>query len=189
MEDQKSGTWDTSTSANIAYSYLPQTKFEKVMFSQVSVCPRGDLCQGLDRDTSGQRPPWTETLLDRDPLDGDCPLTETPLDIVPPLDRASPLDRDPPCTETHLDSDPPYGNVRAVCILLECILVMVIFTAGIRSFNHACLSVCLFTGGGSPCDHYPWRLVSPHHMDTSDSLPTTWTQPLHIMASGRLAFD
>ena len=58
----------------------------------------------LGRDHPGQRPPWTETPLDRDPW------TETTLD-GDPLDR-DPLDRDhpgqrPTWTETTLDRDPP----------------------------------------------------------------------------------
>ena len=50
----------------------------------------------------GQRPPWTETHLDRDLLDRDhSPWTETPTGQRPPLDR------DPHWTETPPDRDPP----------------------------------------------------------------------------------
>ena len=81
--------------------------------------PRG---VSLDRDppgqrlptgqrSSGQRPLWTETCLDRD-----LPRKETPLRTETHLDRDSQLDRDPwtetpwtetPWTETSLDRDPP----------------------------------------------------------------------------------
>ena len=83
-----------------------------------------------DRDTRtdtlpGQRPPWTETPLDRDP--------SAPLDRGPPGQRhrgqrppgqgppSVPLNRDP------LDRDPLYGKERAVSILLECVLVNILF--------------------------------------------------------------
>ena len=45
-----------------------------------------------------QRPPWTETPLDRDPH-----LDREPLGQRSPLDRYPPLDRDPPSIETPLD--------------------------------------------------------------------------------------
>ena len=95
---------------------------DKVMFSEVFVCPQGSLSlvpclfgrvgvslslvpcsfQGVSLTESppgqrspGQRVPWTET-----PLEGD-PWTKNPPDRDPlnrdPLDR-DPLDRDPPCT-------------------------------------------------------------------------------------------
>ena len=86
------------------YHYRQQTKFAKVMFSQVSVCPQGSpglsggspsrkgLCQGdpLDRlprtDPPGQGPP------------GQRPLwTEAPSGQIPfPWTETLPLDRDPP---------------------------------------------------------------------------------------------
>ena len=74
----------------------------------------------LDRDPL----PWTETLLDRDPLDSDppgqrppwtenppcteAPWTETLLDSDP-LDREPPLDRGPPWTVTPwTEAHPPW---------------------------------------------------------------------------------
>ena len=57
--------------------------------------------QTPDRDLPGQRSPWTEISLDRDPLNREAP------------------GKRPPWTET-----PPYGKERAICILLECILVL-----------------------------------------------------------------
>ena len=66
---------------------------------------------------TGQRPPSTETTLYRDHPRQRLPSTETTLDRDHPRQR-------PPSTETTLDRDPhPYGKERAVCILLECILV------------------------------------------------------------------
>ena len=43
-----------------SYNYCPQMKFVKVMFSQVSVCPRGGVCPIACWDTlpPGQTPPW-----------------------------------------------------------------------------------------------------------------------------------
>ena len=60
--------------AGAAYFYGPQTKFTKVMFSQVSVCPRGDRGgwvsapgpRGLSakpHNPPGQIPPWADTPL------------------------------------------------------------------------------------------------------------------------------
>ena len=93
------------------FNYRMKTKFAKVMFSQVSVCPQGGgswslyqgvLCPGhlcqrapIGQRPPRQRPPWTETPVDRDPLDRD------------PRQRPLPSD----------------GNGRAVRILLECIRV------------------------------------------------------------------
>ena len=48
----------------------------------------------LNRETSGQRPPWTETPLDRDTT-GQIPPGQRPPWTETPLDR-DPLDRDPP---------------------------------------------------------------------------------------------
>ena len=64
--------------------YLPQTKFAKVMFSQVSVCPRrsGGVCfnscwdiHPLGRHPPGQTPPWADTPFPRaDPPPAQCIL-------------------------------------------------------------------------------------------------------------------
>ena len=61
------------------FFYLPQTKFAKVMFSQVSVCPQGGFCLWSQRGVSathpradthtpvqtppgpGRQPPWADT--------------------------------------------------------------------------------------------------------------------------------
>ena len=81
--------------------YRPQTKFTKVMFSQVSVCPRGGGClpHCMLGYTPGQTPP------------ADTPQADTP-----------------PCADTPLGSACwDTVNKRAVCIPLECILVEVNF--------------------------------------------------------------
>ena len=75
----------------------------KMVFSQASVCPRG-------RGSPWQRLPWTETHLDRYPL----------------LDRDPPGQR-PPWKETLWTETLPHGKEHAVCILLECILVVLFF--------------------------------------------------------------
>ena len=45
------------------FYYRPQTKFTKVMFSQVSVCPQGGVCPIACWDTPPQAdtPPWADT--------------------------------------------------------------------------------------------------------------------------------
>ena len=57
-----------------------------------------------DRDPPGQRPPWTETLLDRDPLDRNTPRQRLLRDRDPAGQR-------PPWTETPLDRDPPVQRL------------------------------------------------------------------------------
>ena len=104
--------------------------WSKVIISQVSVRPQGG--GGRDRppwtetprqNPPGQRPPldrpldrdplltetplWTETPLDRDPLD---PWTETSLNRPPgqtPSGQRPTLDRDPSGQRPPLDRDPP----------------------------------------------------------------------------------
>ena len=79
--------------------YRPQTKFEKVMFSQVSVCPRGrggevDVCPDACWDT----PPWAGTPPGRyttwqvyPPGQIHLPGRYTPWSgILPPMDRYAP---------------------------------------------------------------------------------------------------
>ena len=87
--------------------YHPQTKFAKVMFSQVSVCPRGvsaPLHAGIHppgQTTPGQTPPGQTTPMGRHP----------PGKTHPPLHSA--------CWDT--------GNKQVVRIPLECILVFFSF--------------------------------------------------------------
>ena len=76
--------------------YRPQTKFAKVMFSQVSVCPQGGVCPVA----SGQ------TLPGRHPLGRHPPSFPVHAGIHPPHSA---------CWDTV--------NKRAVRIPLECILV------------------------------------------------------------------
>ena len=79
-------------------NYRPQTKFAKVMFSQVFVCPQGGLCP-VGSLSSGVSfcGASTQGGLCRGGLCWRVSVRETP---------------------------PPYGYVRAVRILLECILVI-----------------------------------------------------------------
>ena len=56
------------------HNYRPQTKFAKVMFSQVSVCPRGGVGLwsqgggvGCLPHPPGQTPPWADTPLGKHP--------------------------------------------------------------------------------------------------------------------------
>ena len=67
-----------------------------------------------DRDPLNRDPPWTETPLVRDILDRDTP-GQTPSGQRPP----GPV---PPWTESTR-----YSKVRAVRILIECILVAITF--------------------------------------------------------------
>ena len=72
------------------HCYRPQTKFAKVMFLQVSVCPRGEgwvsvSVQGgsPSRGGSVRETPWAETP-QTDPRTETAPWTETPLRQRPP---------------------------------------------------------------------------------------------------------
>ena len=81
--------------------YRPQTKFAKVMFLHVSVCPQGGV--------PGQEPPCQV-----------CPRAGTPpLPGTPPW-AGTPPHRYTPQEQCMLEDT---GNKRAVRILLECILV------------------------------------------------------------------
>ena len=74
--------------------YRPQTKFAKVMFSQVFVCPQGGVSvQGGVFVQGGLSPGGSLSGRGLCPGGGLC------------------------------QGDPPYGYIWAVCILLECILV------------------------------------------------------------------
>ena len=98
---------------------------DKVMFSEVFVCPQGVSISGsmsiregggifvsgpmfLPRGLPDRKPPWTETPWTESPLDRDPP-GRRPLDTEPPGQRPpeqrSPGQR-PPWTETSLDRDP-----------------------------------------------------------------------------------
>ena len=77
----------------------------------------------LYRNPSGQRPPWTEIPPDRNPP-GQRPLPRTE---TPPTWTEIPAAKRPPRQRPTWTDIPQYGNERAVCILLECILVFNIF--------------------------------------------------------------
>ena len=84
---------------NDKYFYRPQTKFATVMFSQMSVCLRGEGILVSVQGVSFQGVLCPGGSLSRESLSRGVSVTETP----------------------------PYGNERAVRILLECILVVTEF--------------------------------------------------------------
>ena len=122
----------TSTLRVDASAFLrPQTKFAKVMFSQVSVCPRGGgevlpLVRGgssTPSHTSWAETPWSDTPLpsawwDTRPLPSACwgthPGRRTPLPSA--------------CWDTHPPPSACWDTVKkqVVCIPLECILVSIV---------------------------------------------------------------
>ena len=93
------------------HNYRPQTKFAKVMFSRVSVCPRagGGVSASGPRGWGGvyATPPWSDT-----------PQWQTPPGQTPPRQTIPQADTPLPsgCWDTV--------NKRAVCIPLERILAM-----------------------------------------------------------------
>ena len=90
--------------------YITKLSETRMHSSRMRSAHSSTITGGADRDPPGQRPPWTETPLDRESQ------TETPLDRDPP-DR-DPLDREPPppWTETSLDRDPFYWRKRVVVV-------------------------------------------------------------------------
>ena len=91
----------------VEYFYRPQTKFAKVMFSQVPVCPQGGLCpQGVSVQGSVSRGVSVQgvSVQGFSVQEGLCP--------------GESLSREGLCP-----GKPPCSNKWAVRILLECILV------------------------------------------------------------------
>ena len=126
----------TSTVHNI---YRPQTKFAKVMFSQMSVCPQwGEylgryppwvgLPPGRYTPWAGTTPPWQEHPLGRQPprqvhpRDRYTTSRYTPWQVHHPSDRYTPTHS--ACWDTV--------NKRAVRIPLECIRVSVCYLSTIH---------------------------------------------------------
>ena len=68
--------------------YSPQTKFAKVMFSQVSVCPQ----------EVSATPPWSDPP-------GRHPLAQCMLGYTPPLPSA--------CWDTHSHTHPVHAGIRS----------------------------------------------------------------------------
>ena len=100
--------------------YCPQTKFAKVMFSQVSICPLGGGggrgSQSLSKEGSPSRGSLSTGSL--------CPWgvsVHRGLCLGGSLSRWVSAQGVP--VQGSLSGRLPYGNVRAVLILLECILV------------------------------------------------------------------
>ena len=86
------------------FYYRPQTNFAKVMFSQVSVCPRGvyatHTAPGPEADTPvGRRPPQ-QTPAGRHPPDRQPPQADTPQQTPPQADI-------PP---VHAGIHPPWAD-------------------------------------------------------------------------------
>ena len=87
--------------------YRQQTKFAKVMFLHMSVCPQG---------VPGQVPPWESTPRGQVHPPGQVhPRQVPPGQVHPPWAGTQPREQ---CILGDM------GNKRAVCILLECILVL-----------------------------------------------------------------
>ena len=125
---------------SIALHYDPQTKFAKVMFLHVFVCPQGG--EGVPEQVPPGRytswaatppgqvqppagtPPWAGTP----PRPGTPPAGTPPGQLLPqagtPPGRYTPLGRYTPQEQCMLGNT---GNKRAVRILLECILIEKIF--------------------------------------------------------------
>ena len=89
----------------------PQTKFAKVMFSQVSVCPQGGVCPIACWDTHTPRD-------QRQTTSGQTPHGQTPPQADIPLARHPQVDT--PLRSACWDT----VNKRAFHIYLECILVV-----------------------------------------------------------------
>ena len=108
------------------FYYRPQTKFAKVVFSQVSVCPHGGL--------SATHLPWADTLPVHAGID-------TPY-IMHAGIHPTPILRD-------------TVNKRAVCIPLECILVMFVIVNVNRPVNHPQLTLLIILQQNSnQCELY-----------------------------------
>ena len=98
---------------NVEANYRLQTKFAKVMFSQVSVCPQGGVYSIACWDThtpSAQTSPWADTTPRQTPLGRH------------PLGRHTPLGRHPLGRHPH-GQTPPWADILpgqtppAQCIL------------------------------------------------------------------------
>ena len=108
---------DRMTHAWIGFNYYrPQQSWAKVIFSQACVCPQG----GSASVHAGIYPPRTRPT----PRD-QTPQHQTPWDQAHPPDTGPPLAPDPPPPGSRLQHT---VNERPVRILLECILVLWIFS-------------------------------------------------------------
>ena len=115
-------------------SYCPQTRFAKVMFSQVCICPLGEggvcpiACRvihtppGPEADTPRAR----STPPRQTPPGPEAPPRQTPLPLGRhPLWADTPPGQTPPSRKLPPPSSACFDTVtkQAVCIPLECILV------------------------------------------------------------------
>ena len=93
--------------------YRPQTKFAKVMLSQVSVCPGGCLPHCMLGYTPPMgKPPWTDTRkgADTPPHQADTPRANTPQADTPTLGRHPHLGRHPPADPAPTQCMLGYGQ-------------------------------------------------------------------------------
>ena len=103
------------------YCYNPQTKFAKVMFSQVFVCPQGEVSvQGCL--CPGDHCPWG-SLSKGDSLSSGEEVPVQGGGGLCPGRSLSGLCPGWSLSGGSVSGRPPYGNEWAVHILLECILV------------------------------------------------------------------
>ena len=144
--------------------YRLQTKFAKVIFSQVSVCPQEGVCPIACWDT---HPPGPEA---------DIPLgPDTPLGPDIPLGPDTPGTKHPRVQCMLGDT----GNKRAVRILRECILVIDgCFSDVFRVFFLRCYFGCL-PKSLSPCTHHTLYSVF------SCILKDDWLPP-HMISNSQL---
>ena len=127
-------SWQSSmlsllTSYSISWRFLcacyrPQTKSSKVMFSQVSVCPRGDVCPIACLDTHPPGTPEPDTPSPQGPEADPPDQRQTPLSPQEP-EADTPLCRHPRARGRHPLCSACWDtiNKRAVRVPLECILV------------------------------------------------------------------
>ena len=94
------------------YFYRPQTKFAKVMFSQVFVCPQGGIWEGGGEGNSMSRAVSVQGVSVQGGLCLGVSLSRG-VSFQGVSVRETPLP----------DREPPYSKEQVVCILLECILV------------------------------------------------------------------
>ena len=100
----------------ILFYYRPQTKFVKVMFSQVSLYPQGgSLCPAVAHYPGGLCPEGVTVRAGSLSSEGLCPARVFVQGVSV---QSVSVQQGVSITKT-----PRYGNVRAVRILLECILV------------------------------------------------------------------
>ena len=119
--------------------YRPQTKFAKVMFSQVSVCPQGGRAWHACPPVTHVPPRHAHTPRYKCPSRYACPLQHPWACMLPSPGYPCPSRHAPPGHTCHPQAClPPWRilwdafNERVVRILLECILVYYATPSGSR---------------------------------------------------------